>query len=376
MGIKDKLKTLAIFSPGKNAYSETFIQAHKKLPFNIKYYYDGELPTKLEGDENIAQFNPWQRVKKKLNSSFDFHEHALINSLQKEKVDYVLAEYGPTACAVLKVVEHLKIPMAVHFHGYDASIKKVLTDYEERYKKVFDYAKSVIAVSNKMKETLINAGCPADKIIVSVYGPDPVFFNNHPLYRTQQFIAVGRFVEKKAPALTIRAFKKVVHKYPNATLVMIGDGELLQDCKKLVIESGLENKVTFKGVQSSAEIQNLMERSIAFVQHSVTASNGDSEGTPVAILEAQAAALPVISTYHAGIPDVVIQNETGLLVEEGDVDGMAENMMMILEEADLAKKLGEAGRKRIADNFTLEKHLNSLTKEIFGDNLALNQSHS
>lgn len=358
------MKTLAIFSPGNNSYSETFIQAHKRLPFKIKYYYGGELPTKMEGDENMAQFSSWQRVKKKLNNSFTFHEHALINSLQKEKVDYVLAEYGPTACAVLKVVQYLKIPMVVHFHGYDASIKDVLTDYEEPYKKVFAYADSVIAVSNKMKETLINAGCPADKIIVSVYGPDPGFFNNHPLYKTQQFIAVGRFVEKKAPEVTIRAFKEVADKYPNATLVMAGDGELLNDCKKLVNDSGLINKVIFKGVQSSAEIQTLMEGSIAFVQHSVTAPNGDSEGTPVAILEAQAAALPVISTYHAGIPDVVIHNETGLLVEEGDLDGMAENMMKVLQEENLAKKLGEAGRKRIAENFTLEKHLNSLSKEI------------
>jgi len=358
------IKILAIFSPGKNAYSETFIQAHKKLPFKIKYYYDGELPTKLEGYENMIQFNPWQRVKKKLNNTFDFHEHALINSLKKEKVDYVLAEYGPTACATLKVVQHLKIPMIVHFHGYDASIKKVLSDYKEPYKEVFDYANSVIVVSNKMKETLINAGCPADKIIVSVYGPDPVFFNNHPLYHSQQFIAVGRFVEKKAPGVTIRAFKKVADKYPNATLVMAGDGELLNDCKKLVCDLGLTNKVIIKGVQSSAEIQTLMEGSIAFVQHSVTAPNGDSEGTPVAILEAQAAALPVISTYHAGIPDVVIHNETGLLIEEGDVDGMAENMMKVLQEKDLAKKLGEAGRKRIAENFTLEKHLNSLSREI------------
>ncbi len=358
------IKTLAIFSPTKNSYSETFIQAHKKLPFNVKYYYDGELPTKLEGDENMVRFNSWQRVKNKLNSKFDFLEHALINSLKKEKVDCVLAEYGPTACATLKVVQHLKIPMVVHFHGYDASIKKVLADYKEPYKKVFDYAKSVIAVSDKMKETLINAGCPCDKIIISVYGPDPVFFNNHPLYHTQQFIAVGRFVEKKAPSLTIRAFEKVADKYPNATLVMAGDGELLNDCKKSVSDLGLEKKVIFKRIQSSAEIQTLMEGAIAFVQHSVTAPNGDSEGTPVAILEAQAAALPVISTYHAGIPDVVSHNETGLLADELDVDGMAENMMKILREENLAKKLGEAGRKRIAENFTLEKHLKEIESVI------------
>jgi len=360
------IKTIAIFSPIRNSYSETFIQAHKKLPFTIKFYYDGELPTKLEGEENITQFSLWQRAKKKLNNRFDFHEHALINSLKKEKIDFVLAEYGTTACATLKVVQYLKIPMMVHFHGYDASIKKVLADYKEPYKKLFHYAKAVIAVSNKMKETLIKAGCPDDKIIVSVYGPDPGFFDIHHLYHTQQFIAVGRFVEKKAPGVTILAFKKVAAKYPNATLVMVGDGELLNDCKKLVIESGLEKRVTFKGVQSSAEIQLLMEGSIAFVQHSVTAENGDSEGTPVAILEAQAAGLPVLSTFHAGIPDVVIHNHTGILVNEFDVNGMAESMFRILNEDALARTLGQNAKQNMKQFFTLEKHLDTLTDIITG----------
>lgn len=358
------MKTLAIFSPGKNTYSETFIQAHKKLPFNIKYYYDGSLPSKLEGAGSIASFSFWQRIKKKWDRKFSYQEHALINSLKREKVDCVLAEYGPTGYATLKVVQHLKIPMVVHFHGYDASVTTILSDYKEPYKKVFAYAIAVIAVSNKMQETLINAGCPRDKLIVSVYGPDPVFFNINPVFHSQQFIAIGRFVEKKAPRITILAFKKVVDKFPNATLVMVGDGELLNDCKKLVIESGLQNNVIFKGVQSSKEIQSLLEQSIAFVQHSVTATNGDSEGTPVAILEAQAAALPVISTYHAGIPDVVIHNETGLLVNENDVEGMAANMIRVLQEDGLPKKLGEAGRARILENFTLENHLNSLAQKI------------
>jgi len=357
-------KNLAIFSPGKNAYSETFIQAHKKLPFNIKFYHDGDLPSKLEGTKNIAQFTFWQRVKKRLNKEFTLAEYALINSLKRENVECVLAEYGPTACAALKVVEYLKIPMIVHFHGYDASVKTVLSDYKHSYKRVFEYSKSIIVVSNKMKETLINAGCQENKLVVSVYGPHPVFFNNKPSYNTEQFLAVGRFVQKKAPALTLAAFRKVVEIFPNATLVLVGDGELLPACRRMVIESGIEENVVFKGRQSPGEIRVLMAGRLAFVQHSVTAPDGDSEGTPVAILEAQAAALPVISTFHAGIPDVVINNQTGLLVDEQDVDAMAANMLKILKDKSLAQSLGEAGRKRIAEKFTLEKHLNSLSKEI------------
>ena len=357
-------QTLAILSPSQNAYSETFIQAHRNLPFAIKYYYGGYLPRILEGGESLIHFNLAQRIKKKFTKRFDLFEFALANSLKREMVDCVLAEYGPTACKSLNVLEYLKLPLVVHFHGYDASIKSVLEEYEESYKKVFAYASAIVVVSKRMEQTLINLGCPKDKLIISVYGPNPGYFDVQPLYNTQQFISVGRFIEKKAPDLSIRAFQKVVTKFPAAKLVMVGEGELLAGCKNLVNELGLEKNVEFKGIQNLKEIQSLMSESIAMVQHSVTASNGDAEGTPVAILEAQAAALPVISTYHAGIPDVVIQNQTGLLVQEGDVEGMAKNMERMLAEENLAKKMGESGRSRTRENFTLETHLGILQKEI------------
>ena len=206
-------------------------------------------------------------------------------------------------------------------------------------------------VSNKMKEVLLNLGCPEDKLVLNTYGPDDSFFSLRPEYKQRHFVAVGRFVPKKAPHLTIQAFKKVVEKFPDAKLVMAGDGNLLEECRTLSAALGLKDNIVFAGVLNKEEIKILFQNSIAFVQHSVVAETGDSEGTPVAILEAQAAALPVISTYHAGIPDVVLNGETGLLVEEHDVEGMSKNMIRILEEEGLAKRLGEAGRKRVKRKF-------------------------
>ena len=202
------MKTLAIFSPDQNAYSETFIQSHKGLPFNIKYYYGGFLPTKLEGEKDLFQFSLAEKIKIRANRNLCLSEHALFNSLKRERVDCVLAEYGPTASAVLKVVQLSKIPMVVHFHGYDATAKLAVQQNKESYKKVFSYAAGVIAVSEKMKSDLLNLGCPSEKLVVSVYGINPTFLENKPDYNKQQFIAVGRFVEKKAPYLTLVAFKK------------------------------------------------------------------------------------------------------------------------------------------------------------------------
>lgn len=363
-------RTLAIFSPAQNAYSETFIQAHRKLPFNIRFYYEGYLPRRLEGVESLQHFNIAQRIKKKFYKRFDLFETALLQSLKKEKVDCILAEYGPTACRSLNVLTFLQLPLIVHFHGYDASVKNLLEEYADGYKKVFAYAAAIVVVSGKMKESLIALGCPEEKLVMAVYGPDNIFFNIQPHYKQQQFIAVGRFVEKKGHALTIAAFREVVNVYPAAKLIMVGDGELLESCKNAALDLGLESSIEFAGVKSREELLLLFKESIAFVQHSVTAVNGDSEGTPVAILEAQASALPVISTYHAGIPDVVVNNETGLLTEEKDVQGMANNMIRILQEEEFAKKLGKKGRENMELHFTLEKHLQTISDIV---NTALNR---
>lgn len=357
-------KTLAIFSPGRNTYSETFIEAHRNLPFNIKFYYGGYLPSSLEPAADMLPASFVRRMQNRLLSGFSFEEKKLLFSLRKERVDCVLAEYGPTACESLKVVKHLKLPLLVHFHGYDASEKNTLAQYKEKYKELFAYAAGIIVVSNKMYAALLDLGCPPHKLVINCYGPAESFFNLQPDFSRRQFISVGRFVNKKAPHLTVFSFKKVVEKFPDARLVMAGDGELLPVCKSLVKFLHLENNVEFPGVVNPAEVQHLFKDSIAFVQHSIVADNGDAEGTPVAMLEAQAAGLPVISTVHGGIPDVVINNETGLLVNENDVEGMAANMLRVLREDNLASELGAAGRERIQEDFTLKKHLGVLQQEI------------
>ena len=97
--------------------------------------------------------------------------------------------------------------------------------------------------------------------------------------------------------------------------------------------------------------------SFCYVQHSVVSFTGDKEGTPVSILEASAAGLPVVSTVHAGIPDVIVNNESGLLVDEFDVDSMANNMIILFENRKLAQKFGNNGKLFIKENYSLMKHL-------------------
>src|SRR5262249_29879937 len=154
--------------------------------------------------------------------------------------------------------------------------------------------------------------------------------------------------EKKAPHITLTAFSQVHRRYPDAQLRMVGEGPLLEACKGLVVQLGITGAVTFLGAQPHAVVQAEMRAARCFVQHSVEAPSGDCEGTPLGILEAGASGLPVVGTRHAGIPDVVIEGETGLLVNEYDVAGMAEAMTKLLEEPLLAGRMGQAARTHIS----------------------------
>ncbi len=358
------LKTIAILAPNKISYSETFIQAHKLLPFNIKFYYGGFLPTRLEDGKNLFRFSLFERIKRRINKRFSINELALLNSLKLEKVDAVLIEYAPTGCESLKVLQEAQLPVIVHFHGFDAGEFDLINRYGNTYKSLFQYAKAVVVVSKQMADQVIALGCPPDKIHRVTYGASEAFFEIQADRKSKQFIALGRFVDKKAPYLTLASFKKLLEVCPEAKLTMGGDGVLLDVCKDLTALWGMNESVEFKGELSREEVLKYFASSLAFVQHSVTASTGDAEGTPVAIIEAMAAGLPVIATNHAGIPDIIVNNETGLLSEEKDIDAMANNMMSIFKESEFATRIGCNAKKYAQTHLTMKQYLDSLTNII------------
>jgi glycosyltransferase involved in cell wall biosynthesis len=361
-----KNKRIAVVTHKLDAYSETFIHAQIKLLPADMVLHGGLLPSKTGEKSIISNFKKnLNRITQLLFKREIFTlENAIIHLLQQEKIDVVLAQYGPVGVAILPICRKAKVPLVVHFHGFDASHFKTLEKYAAGYRDMFDYAKAIIVVSGKMAEQLKRKDCPPQKIIVNHYGVNEIFYSAKPLYESDIFFALGRFVEKKGPQFTIRAFAKVAGQFPAARLYMAGDGPLLESCRNLVKELSLTNSVFFPGIIKHDMVPAFMQKSIAFVQHSIVAESGDSEGTPVAIMEASAAALPVIATIHAGIPDVVLDGITGILVPEKDIDKMADAMRLILSNKTLARSMGEAGRERIQSNFTMERYITVLREAL------------
>src|ERR1051325_3728618 len=171
---------------------------------------------------------------------------------------------------------------------------------------MFRYAAAIIGVSKHMMGQLQSLGAPRDKLFCNPYGVDVAKFKQANLdSAVPQVIAVGRFVEKKAPYLTILAFKKVLKRIPEARLVMLGTGPLQEVCRQMIKAFHLEHAVELGGVADRDRVAALMQQSRVFVQHSLVPASADAEGVPNAILEAGACGLPVVSTRHGGIVDVV-----------------------------------------------------------------------
>jgi len=369
----DLAMKLCIFSPLQEAYSETFIHNHiKYLPFRKVVINGTEFSNLVIGGQPLNSPTYRHRIRKFISTRIirnhpdSFTEKRLTRILKQINPDVVLFEYGHIGAKFYPFCLQLGIPYVVHFHGNDASHKPTLDQLADTYKHMFENASGIVAVSRTMIQRLMNLGAEASRILYNPYGVDLDFFRpSDEGTKEQYFLAVGRFVEKKAPHLTILAFHQVLKQYTAAKLVFIGDGPLLPVCQQLVKALSLEANVLFHGVKTPGEILTYLQNSIAFVQHSVIGEDGSAEGTPNSIIEAGAAGVPVISTRHEGINDVIEEGVNGFLVEEFDWLAMAEAMKRVIFDAQMRIGMRKKSRQIAEEKFNMIQHISLLTSFLY-----------
>lgn len=374
---------VCVVAPSAAGTPETFIRTHlERLPVSTRFLYGGWFPC-LVGDDDSPLLPSAGRFLTRAvarvvgaepgrvhTAAFraypaKLRRYLLSRYFHQEQVRAVVAEYGTTAATLAPVCAGLRIPLIAYFHGFDAYETWVLDRFAAGYRFLFQHAAGIVAVSRHMESQLISLGAPRDRLHYIPYGVDESLFNgSEPALAPPLFVAVGRFVDKKAPHLTLLAFSKVLGRVRDARLVMIGDGPLLESCRKLAVALGIAEAVDFLGTKPHAEIADMMRRARGFLQHSVRPSHGDMEGTPLALLEANASGLPAVVTRHGGISDVVVDGETGFLVDECDVTAMASGIIRLAEQPDLAGTLGRAARERILRHFSLDRMVANLWQVI------------
>jgi colanic acid/amylovoran biosynthesis glycosyltransferase len=360
---------IALVAPYPPSLTETFILAHRdQLPADVLF---------IQGWRPMVDDRPvlsWPEIAMYKARRILLREPlarertaAYTRAFARHAAGAVLAEYGQTAAATVDACRTLGIPLIAHFHGYDASVQSVLDEQADEYRKLFRHAAAIVAVSKAMRQRLIGLGAPPERTHWNPCGVDcNVFQATDPAASAPVLVVVGRLTEKKGPTYSIRAFAQALTAVPEARLRLLGDGPLREECEKLVANLGIGHAVEFLGAQPHAVVSDVLRDARAFVQHSVVAASGDSEGTPVAVLEAGASGLPVLGTRHAGIPDVVVHGETGLLVDERDVDGMAAHMVAVLRDAAFAGRLGAAARRHVGEHFSMDRSIERLWRVIEG----------
>lgn len=358
---------LCIVRPNKYTYSETFIDNQIKGLNPKLTLWEGWNPSILPDGKSFLPF-PLSKLffRGTLRNLFPnfynkLYTHFLAKFLVKNNIDILLANYGPMGASFYSACAVAKVKLYVHFHGFDASDNVTLMANVSSYQNMFDHSKGIIVVSNDMKKKLIELGAHEENIYLNPYGVESnMFFGAEPEIKPPIFISVGRFTEKKAPHLVIKAFHKVLSEISDAKLIMVGNGDLWEQSKQLAKALNVFDKIDFQGIKTPIQIATQLKSSRIFVQHSIVAANGDSEGTPNSILEASSTGLPIVSTFHAGIKEAVIHNETGYLVAEGDWESMADYMILLAKNPKLCGEMGRMGHAHIKKNYELDSRINHL----------------
>ena len=263
--------------------------------------------------------------------------------------------HGQSAPALLPLMKAWPRPVVVSFHGDDVAVGMDQPSHRDAMQEVIQRAALLLAPSQSLANALVALGAAREKVTVqrSCIPMDdwPYSPRATPEDGAWQLMQSCRFVEKKGLDTTLRAFAIIAKTYPQAKLLLVGEGPQRAQLDTLATELGIAAHVEFPGFRYFGNLRNHINASHVFLHPSRTAADGDREGVPNAMLEAMATGLPVIATKHGGIPEAITDGESGLLVGEGDHEALAAATLRVLADTALRQRLGKAGHHAVAQGF-------------------------
>jgi glycosyltransferase involved in cell wall biosynthesis len=279
----------------------------------------------------------------------------------------------------LGIQKDLHLPMVVTLHGFDVSTSD--EDFARsrsgrlflsRRQQLWQRASHFVCVSKAIREIALRAGYPEQKLIVRYIGIDCDKFAAAPAADREEnlILFVARLVEKKGCEYLIRAAAQLRARHHEVRLVIIGDGPLRSELEQLALN--LRIPAEFLGVQGPDAVREWMQRAQVLCNPSVTAGNGDTEGLGMVFAEAQATGLPVVSTQHGGIPEVIRDGETGLLARERSVEELASHLERMLVDRAFWDACSERAKRWIREQFDIRRCTAGL-EEIYDEAVARDQ---
>jgi colanic acid/amylovoran biosynthesis glycosyltransferase len=322
-------------------------------------------PEKAHGRFSRALSGAWNGLRAGVPSAQVLSQAEFDRAIAETRPDAVLAQFGTCGFRILPAARRRGIPVVTMFHGCDLGSWLSFPHYRTCLDALFRGGSAFIVATDFMRAKAAGLGCPSALIHKIPYPIPPL-----PLAATRAgpdrftFLHVGRLHEQKGILFTIRAFAKVREKTSRAELVIVGDGPQRSEAVALTEALGLASCVHFRGAIPFSRVREQLAAAHAYVIHSVTTADGDTEGFGVSLAEASMTGLPIVATAHNGFPDVVLEGKTGFLVAEGNVEEMALAMTRLCDDPGLCLRMGAAGRAHVEENFSPAR-VASLYRELF-----------
>ncbi len=288
---------------------------------------------------------------------------------KKERVEQIIVgNILPIGTVVMSIARLLKIPYILSTHAMDVTLPLRWKRKERLCRQIIAGAKKIITVSSYTKNKLIELGATAEKI--TLVQPSPTIHDIKPVAPRDEeiltriegkriILTVGRLTGRKGHADVIRALKNVIHDHQDVVYAIVGTGGERTELENLARQFHLSEHVIFVGSQTRTEIAWWYDRCTFFIMTPFD-DNGDVEGFGIIYLEAGEHGKAVIATRSGGVPDAVSDGKTGILIEPRDIAGIADAMNMLLDNPTKAKRMGEQGRTRAQEEFSIQKQAQNL----------------
>jgi glycosyltransferase involved in cell wall biosynthesis len=305
---------------------------------------------------------PWQISDAELR--------ALQSILSKNDARLLHIYFGQIAVHLLPLIRAWERPSIVSFHGADVLVDMNKPAYREATRQMLEAVNLVLVRSQSLRRAVIDLGCDEGKVQIQRTG---IPLDEFPFHERNfvagaatewRFVQAGRLIEKKGLPVTLRAFAVFLRQYPNATLTVAGEGPLLEQLQDLARDLKIDSRVSFAGFVSQQQLREIYYASHIFLHPSQTGRDGNQEGVPNSMLEAMASGLPVFATQHGGIPEVIENGVSGVLVAEGDHEKFATALLDAANDPGFLSRIARNGAEVVRKNFDLRAQAQRL-EEIY-----------
>lgn len=370
------MKSVVFFRHQLFKISEPFItqQAEKLASFRPIYVGRSRFGSAPEGARSLAleDMEKQQRFSRRLWQVVTRDPSSYMDLLEQQRPALIHAQFGVEGVYALPLARKLKIPLVTSFLGFDATTKTsaLLNSSSPSWiiyalfrKQLAKEGNVFLCVSEYIRQRVIDLGFPEERTHVQYFGIDTQ--RTQPRCPSEErpiILHVGRLVEKKGTEYLIRAFAEISSLTPEVELVIVGDGPLRGSLEALAHSLGLAARIHFMGSLPHTEVEDLMRVAMVLAAPSITSRSGDMEGLPNVILEAAALGVPVIGSFHSGIPEAVEDGKTGYLVVEREVNTLAERMYELINDHTLRISMGTRARSLIEARFDVQKQTVLLEK--------------